>query len=268
MSRWRRLIKIGGGLIFAFLFAIGIIAVVNSDCFQQCVQAHQRQAPHYYFYILPSPLAVHIICLGAFFNGHNAAITALATLVIAIFTYTLWSTSEELGRITRQQMTLTHRPRLKVRNVNLLKPLNNAEPPEVCFELVNAGSSDAIIEIGSVRIVVSEAPSWRQYSKLQIPDGEIHYIDNWMKRKGGEPILGVGISDHIEKSSDVPIPQHFVDRIDTIRHGIPRMYIFVVGYLWCRDPQGVHYRTGFCRRYPSELHRFESVPDPDLEYED
>jgi hypothetical protein len=168
-----------------------------------------------------------------------------------------------------QQTYWTHRPRLKVRNVNLAKPLSTAEPAEICFEVINAGSGDAIIEMGPVGVAVSEAPPWRQYSKLPIvDDGELHFIDNWMKRNGGKPILKPGISEIVVKTTKFALPPIQVDAINTRGANRPKTFIFVVGYLWYADRDGVHYRTGFCRRYPNDLHRFEAISDADLEYED
>src|SRR5229473_574409 len=109
----------------------------------------------------------YVQCTGAFLDTHSGGITAIATVLIAALTGTLWGIGYRQWRTYEAQKNLTHRPRLKVRNVNLLEPLSNIEPAKVSFELVNAGSSDAVVEIGSVRVVASEAPPWRQYQKLQ-----------------------------------------------------------------------------------------------------
>jgi hypothetical protein len=64
--------------------------------------------------------------LGRWINENKEAITAIATLAIAIFTYTLWRSTEKLWKatnatieLTRQEFLSEHRPKLIVRGVSI-----------------------------------------------------------------------------------------------------------------------------------------------------
>jgi len=264
--------------IFVAVFLALLTALVWSEhtfspIFQQCVceseQHNSDSTPEKQTAGYEVIAIANTQCTGSFLDAHSGGITALATVLIAALTATLRGIGYRQWRTYEAQKNLTHRPRLVVRNVNLLKPLSATDPIEVCFELINRGASDAIIEMGTAHITISEAPPWRQYTKLPIPeDGELHYIDNWMKRHGPEPTLRPGVSEIVVKSTKHPPSPERIDAVDTIRANRPQTYIFIVGYVWYSDRDGVHYRTGFCRRYPNNLHRFDAVTDSDLEYED
>ena len=45
-----------------------------------------------------------IVCLGSFLEHHDGAITALATIIIAAFTGTLWVATSSQGKLTKDAL--------------------------------------------------------------------------------------------------------------------------------------------------------------------
>jgi len=101
--------------------------------------------------------------IGKFLDDHDGAFTAIATVAVAIFTFTLWragekqltiskkladiagkqvSIQEAQTEISRQQFLATHRPRIIMRNVYMT---DVAEQLAIHYTLVNTGGSDATI---------------------------------------------------------------------------------------------------------------------------
>jgi hypothetical protein len=79
--------------------------------------------------------------------------TALATVAIAAFTWTLWQSSEKMWRATadglnlaRQEFIASHRPLLKVKLVQVVE--GDGERAAINFTVVNVGNSNAYV-IGS-----------------------------------------------------------------------------------------------------------------------
>jgi hypothetical protein len=94
----------------------------------------------------------YTFCTGQFVDTHGGGITALASLVIAAFTGTLWIATSRQGQLTfdslelaRREFLSTHRPRVIVRFIQ--GPSLDAEGHEVIFvTIVNVGANSAIIE--------------------------------------------------------------------------------------------------------------------------
>jgi hypothetical protein len=98
----------------AWAFGILVIAavatwVVSSQSFQTCIQDNRAGAIDQ---TVPSRFAELSTvekgraCLGAYIHRYEATITTLATVLLAVFTFTLWSSTSQLWRATRD--TLRH----------------------------------------------------------------------------------------------------------------------------------------------------------------
>lgn len=92
--------------------------------------------------------------LGAFLEAHNQTISALATLVIAAFTITLWWTASRQSRLTQDAIALardeflaTHRPKIIVHSTEI-DWRDSDEGPCIGARvtIVNAGASEALLE--------------------------------------------------------------------------------------------------------------------------
>lgn len=82
-------------------------AVLSSKPFQQCVSSQQQAngtANHTNISSIPISLGIYRDCVGRFVIQENAAITALATLMIAIFTIVLAEVSNRQARLTKETL--------------------------------------------------------------------------------------------------------------------------------------------------------------------
>ncbi|HET7083282.1 MAG TPA: hypothetical protein VFI23_00815 [Rhizomicrobium sp.] len=91
---------VGGAAVFACLWLIW-----SSESFQSCIQTKQNADAEKAFYegISQFLVAGGVLrgCTGYFLHQSGEAITALATIVIALFTWTLWRVSRDQGRLTQ-----------------------------------------------------------------------------------------------------------------------------------------------------------------------
>ena len=74
---------------------------------------------------LGSLLVINFHFMGQFLNTYSGVITAIATLIIAAFTGTLWCTSRKQWRVSNKTLHLQFRPKLIVRNVVVNPTLDN-----------------------------------------------------------------------------------------------------------------------------------------------
>ena len=104
------------GLRAALLLATVLLAcwtVAASDSFQACVEEQQHHTPpkteEGARQIVMAGVQRSFRCSGEFIEANNAAITALATAIIAAFTITLWRATTEQGRLTKQALVADKR---------------------------------------------------------------------------------------------------------------------------------------------------------------
>src|SRR5665213_912298 len=97
----------------------------------------------------------------ALLDAHNGAVTALATASIAVFTLALILVTGRQARMARDALALatrefvsSHRPRIKVRNVFNMK---SSDCWHVQVVIVNAGETNATVEVASTKIVIRNA---------------------------------------------------------------------------------------------------------------
>jgi hypothetical protein len=110
----------GASTSYAWLWPTLLIATclwllyieVDSAAFQQCVADHRSTYPEEaskenpaYFIAAASFWRVKIwtSCTGVFIDAYREAVTAVATIVIAIFTWTLWWSTKRLAEFARDQ---------------------------------------------------------------------------------------------------------------------------------------------------------------------
>jgi hypothetical protein len=100
-----------------------------------------------------------IVCQGAFFESNREAVTAVATVFIAVFTLTLWlatgrqarlttkaiALTQETITLTRQDFLATHGPRLILREAFSLLTDWRESKIVVTYTITNVGASDCWI---------------------------------------------------------------------------------------------------------------------------
>lgn len=229
-------------------------------------------------------------------DAHNGLVTAIATVFVAGFTWTLWRSSEATiaqakatGELAEKQflmegrqadlaekqhglMRLQHiaanKPRLRIRAIIL----NRTTPSGEFFEngeivrghifAANAGATEAKIIDSACRFYWSNdglpmQPPLDDDEALSLP---------WPR----EPVPGYG-SISIPIASAKPLPAI----ADSIRNRNPQGWrLYVMGYIHYSDINSAERFMGFCREYVAPdpwwgaEGRFKPVDNSDYEYED
>jgi hypothetical protein len=141
----RRSYVVGLSLLFALLTTwASTFSASYEVCQQERGSAHPKQQ------YLGQQIAYFLVCEGVVLDDNAELVTALATLAVAGFTLTLWLSAKEQAVLTRKSIELgrqefisTHRPRLKVRNIQV----GDMPDGNTVFRVViaNAGETSAIV---------------------------------------------------------------------------------------------------------------------------
>jgi len=188
-------------------------------------------------------------------NDYGVAITALATLAVAVFTGTLWWAAagqydllKDQIQLAREEFTATHRPKIIVHGMDV-KLAGDGEFRHVNFRYVNAGDTDAFVTLIASHIL------WTKYS--MVPAG-IEFRRHEVIKK---PVpLPSGKNGFAITPDDI----NFTSLVRSGRGGHDTAYC--VGVVVYRDKNDIERRTGFCRRYDSERERWLKADDEDYEY--
>jgi hypothetical protein len=192
---------------------VGLVIFASSFLFSPIFQfcgpnefTHTNECAHYHF----GPFIIYWI-VGTL-DGHNGFVTALATVFVAGFTWTLWQTSEatvaqtkaagalaekqflleglqadileKQKEIQRIQLLALHRPRLVVREVFW----DGAKPPTVSFVLVNKGVDPAVIKECRLEFNRTDA-------RPIIPEGENVLADMTALPGGGARVISADLEN-------------------------------------------------------------------------
>jgi hypothetical protein len=218
----------------------------------------------------------------SFLEAHNALITAIATGFIALFTFTLRRSTDNLWDASRQQLDHARiaflsslRPRMRVKHIWFTGELGDiwkGAPIEVRIDAVNSGEGRALVtKFNYMTWVVSKdrgLPQRPPYN--EDPEPAIYSFPSRTPLDSGVTITSY-FSDGCVLS-----PQD----ISNIRNGSARLY--VIGTIEYRDVEvlGVMRdrlkQTAFCRyltfeNYPphaEDMGRFKKDEHPDYEYQD
>ena len=77
-------------------------------------------------------------------DNHNGLITAIATVFVAIFTWTLWSVTGRAVSLAREEFISTHRPKIVLREVDFVDG-------RIIYILVNIGGTEATVKESLIR---------------------------------------------------------------------------------------------------------------------
>jgi hypothetical protein len=187
-----------------------------------------------------------------FLEKYNGALTAVATVFIAIFTIVLAIVTGRQARLTRQAINLarsefisTHRPRVRIRNVALENPL----PPErrrwYVFEpgqavqghlyVGNVGGSEAKITSSHCRVFWTKEPL-----PMERP-----YENETGNNFLGNTNLAAGAST-IGTFYSIELIQ---DQAHAVGLGRDGWKLYVMGWVDYLDTNQTPRRTSFCREY-------------------
>jgi hypothetical protein len=297
MLNWLRAHKFPVSVAAAL--AVAFLLVALSQSFQTCVHANTDEyADHASQKRVGQIIGTWWWCGGLFLNENSGAIGAIATVIMAAFTGTLWWSTESTGRLTvktvdlaekqflmegqqadlagkqhglqRLQYIAANRPRLRIRGI-AVEP-SGPDGSGSLFRrgltlkgkliIANIGATDAIIRDSRYRFY------WSQYGLPMKPPLEGALVKSFPSEgEADRTIQGFGscafsITCDEELGGDVQ---------GTRRGGGIKLY--VMGIIRYSDIEGRDRFMGFCREYvpPEEgggEGHFAPVTNGDYEFED
>lgn len=255
-------IKSQRALICAVAFSLLVLlaCILLSPAYQVCIyqQAH-HEAPGQYPESATSFLPVFWWggpasagwCIGAFIDANDGAITAFATLLIAVFTIVLAYASIDQSKQTREAFTLTQGANvfLKTYNQTAVIDLATKIVQEWQFVIVweNSGSTPTK-DLYTHSSWASGAPDIP--ANFNFPD----YFSPGVPARNDKAFMGPKSEIH---SSVLAIPAH---EIAAVWHGAQQIYLY--GWVEYNDvfPGTPNRRTEFCNRL--EVHGDPFDPGP------
>jgi hypothetical protein len=179
-------------------------------------------------------------------DAHNGLVTALATVVMAAFTGTLWLVTGNAVHLAREEFVATHRPKIVTRS---FEAATSDGSETVAFAFVNVGVSDAkIVEIGCCvtensdpgKIIEREAGFFP--FDMASGDKRQHFVTN-----GRIAFANAG-------------------KVGAYLH--PDLSLYLIGYIKYLDALGRARETGFCRKFNTANARWVRQSQSEYEYED
>jgi hypothetical protein len=199
------------------------------------------------------------VAIGTFVDTHNGAFTALSTLAVAAFTFTLWRSTKGMLAATNNSINLardefisTNRPKLIVRQFQI-DPITPGNPITIHFAMVNIGSTEARPQLLGCQITLWNAQrNYFEAPGINTTQGEINV----------PPIAG-GQRVSWRMVSPFSVTQQ---QIGLIQSG--SLLIQILGEITYKDGLSRQRRTGFRRSYHRLTDKFIPSSDPEEEYQD
>jgi hypothetical protein len=248
--------------ILALLLALGlaVLSVYESSSFQECetkdgsndrAQQQQEGLPNFLVPIVRRAVLI-TKCIGTFVDINQAAITAGATLAIAIFTGTLWFVTRESIDLARKDFVATHRPRVIVRFIQ--GPFDDAESRQfIDVTIVNIGVNPAKVETFGGDL------ARRDFTTLQ---WEIPGLN--ASRKPIPPITLISGDRHTFRIT-AKNPDTFDEKFSD---ACGNQQLCAVGAIGYTDGNGIARETGFFRIYDNGSKSFVASKNDGEEYQD
>lgn len=124
-------------------FALFGWLVTLAPTYQFCIAKEYQPYSYGKSYDLQYRTGAFFICEAETLNANTGALTALATIAIAVFTLTLWVVTGESVRLARDEFSASHRPKLLLRDASAwpARKLDSGERIEVTYTIVNVGDT-------------------------------------------------------------------------------------------------------------------------------
>lgn len=128
-----------------FAWQIGLIPHTGEICKYNQYKDEEKCATHHVVKVL-------IFEAGKFLDDISVAVTAGATIAVAAFTWTLWRSTDKMWKLggyqlqlARDEFNATHRPRMRIKFVRLVEPIEAGKPIMVQLVSVNYGDTNATV---------------------------------------------------------------------------------------------------------------------------
>jgi len=229
--------------VATLLALIGLTAF--SPSYRHCTEQQYSQAPQQQKSSLNYQAGTVIYCEAVFAQENNGAITAIATIFVALFTLTLWIVTDRAVRLARDEFNASHRPHVRIRAVGFSADQTSGEQFAVKFSCINVG--DTPCEIINVRYRIDKA------ERLHAPT---HRMNMDIVDLAAPRALVAGDATS------------FTTRILT-KEGAAELGLEwdIYGFVQYRDGLGVKRISGFWRRYRSSEDLWLCPENPDYNYE-
>lgn len=199
----------------------------------------------------------------------SVAVGALATAVVAVFTYTLWKTTRgTLAQIEREYIA-NHRPQLRIRNVVVRLPTGRNAPVRLFAPGYLVSGQLYVVNVGDTAATITETGCWVKWSKLPLP------MDRPYEGQDPQPFLR---AQRLEPGASLPLPFQSVEVMGLVGEdlwlGNVGWKLWVMGWVAYTDDRKTPRRTAFCREYlpgppgAPENGVFVAVNNPDYEHQE
>ena len=182
-----------------------------------------------------------LVYVGDYGNTYGVFVSAVATMAIAAFTWTLWLATEQQAAITnsalalaREEFNATHRPKLRIRYIKLA--IRDGKT-SIQYLVVNTGVGTARIKQHTILIAHKKS------------NRKPHQIGCFELAGGEDRIVEFDLAETFDDTFDV-------------------LNLKARGTIEYEDGIGTKRRTGFAGTYDSKLDWFRRSEDPEEEYED
>jgi hypothetical protein len=244
---------------------IVVYAISRTAAFQACYASHKEYASYQQqqegFLALKwifRNIKVWLKCTGDWADHSHGLVTALGTLAIAIFTWTLWRSTRNLFLAGERQFLSSNRPKIRTKHVVLSSTIFEEKPITADITWINDGTSDAIIFEFGIKFYILEKGHL-------LPPVSKHDPARTKMRKVLEP----GVSTTFDNQTDGTLVSGRGYQI-----GRGDLNLYCTGHVHYVDGLGRIRTTAFCRvlefapNTPSwvDTGRFRVFDDPDYEY--
>jgi hypothetical protein len=255
MLNWRTFWALAGGLVLLELALLG-----SPPSFAPVGEQQQASQSAYEGYSLTQSFSYRgFVWLIDWIERRHDFVAAAATVVIAIFTITLWRSTDALGEATDKQLKLTERalkldqtPRLRIYQIAV--PIESDKPLIGELIILNEGALAAKIKTGTCLIYPRRGPL-PQIHPTRDNEGHNELFDQFPCFAAGEVqrwmLKGPSLSAEIVKN---------------IKNGSDDWALYVIGLIRYDDELGHLHHTLFCRKYDPSTQRYMKEKDSDYEY--
>lgn len=221
-----------------------------SPSFRECTKSQGEQYGGAEQSSLENQVGTIIFCEAAFADANNGAITAIATVFVAIFTLTLWIVTGRSVQLARNEFIATHRPKIIVRHVLLADHGDELaqRDAQVDFVIANVGDTDATIT--------------RFYVQLYI-QGELNPFfprSPEFRRSDVNLRIAPGESVAVRRECDGKAAEWSTQIIDASGAA------FIVGRIKYVGDDRIQREMGFCRQMDGRNVFWGSIENPEFEY--
>jgi hypothetical protein len=173
---------------------------------------------------------------------------------------------ERQASIARDTLVLTQRPKLIVRNVVLMSPLQEPPPgPDPWFyKGARLSGQFYVVNVGGTPATITESGCWVVWKVNNQSLAGLPMRRPYEGQNGNNPVLAT-LNPGESAPGIFQSDEYLDDEINQVRGGSWRLY--VLGWVEYLDERKVKRRTGFCRQYDVNKRRFFAVKnDPDYEH--